>query len=395
MKVSLKTLRVSALAATLAVAVNVSACGYGEAPANTQESLSSTLTQLRDTNAQAWGVQIPGLAAAVVQRDAVEPIESVSGVANPPGDQSLVLADRFHVGSITKTFTAALIMLLDQEGLLQLDDPISTWIDYPDGNDVTVRMLLGHTSGLPDFSQMPELTHRETPTEAVALAATGEPLFPPGASWSYSNTNYILLGLISQEVTGETWEEQVRSRFFEPLALDSTYIWQGNLEEPTTTGSRMACGYEGEPRCTPQKGLDLVAVTDGEDWTLAWAAGAIVSTPADIARWMAALGSGVIVDAQHLTLMTTPSPQSIAALADLAAFGPTRWTGEGLGLMQYEIDGHGVGWGHEGSINGFVANVVYMADSGATFSVTSNFAMTDSFAALGDLVLATEVMSPE
>ena len=103
---------------------------------------------------------------------------------------------------------------------------------------------------------------------------------------------------------------------------------------------------------------------------------------------MAALGSGAVVDTEHLELMTKPSPQSIAALQDMAAFGSMRWTGEGLGLMQYEIDGHGVGWGHEGSINGFVANVVYMVDSGSTFSVTSNLAMTDSFAALGDLVVA-------
>ncbi len=383
-----RALRVIALAATLAIVMNVSACGNDQTRSATKESLVATLAQLRDTNAQAWGVQVPGLAAAVLEREATAPIAAVSGAADPPGNQSLVLADRFHIGSITKMFTAALIMLLDQEGLLQLDDPISTWIDYPDGADITVRMLLGHTSGLPDFSQMKELTQRETPRESVALAATGEPLFPPGTSWAYSNTNYTLLGLISQEVTGETWAEQVRTRFFEPLTLDSTYVWEGKPEGPTTTGSRMACGYQGEPLCTPQKGLELAAVTDGEDWTLAWSAGAIVSTPADVSRWMAALGSGAVVDAEHLELMTTPSPQSIAALQDMAAFGSMRWTGEGLGLMQYEIDGHGVGWGHEGSINGFVANVVYMVDSGSTFSVTSNFAMTDSFAALGDLVVA-------
>ncbi|MDE1046975.1 MAG: serine hydrolase [Candidatus Nanopelagicales bacterium] len=142
------------------------------------------------------------------------------------------------------------------------------------------------------------------------------------------------------------------------------------------------------PRCTPQEGLELAAVIGGGDWTLAWSAGEIVSTPADASRWMAVLGSGAVVDAEHLQLMTTPSPQSIAALQDMAAFGSMRWTGKGLGLMQYEIDGHSVRWGVEGPNNGFVANVVYMVDSGSTFSVTSNFAMTDSFAALGDLVVA-------
>lgn len=109
-----RTLRVLALAATLATVMNVSACGNDQARSSTKESLTATLTQLRDTNAQAWGVQIPGLASTVLEREAAVPIAAVSGAADPPGNQSLVPADRFHIGSITKMFTAALIMLLDQ-----------------------------------------------------------------------------------------------------------------------------------------------------------------------------------------------------------------------------------------------------------------------------------------
>ncbi len=350
-------------------------------------ALEVILDRLRRTNASAWGVTVPGMGAALLTDGQAEPTEATSGSADPPGDEPLRLVDRFHIGSLTKTFTAALIMLLDQEGRLGLDQPISVWLDYPEGDDVTIRMLLGHTSGLPDFSELPGLTRRETPREAIALAAAAPPLFAPGTRWAYSNTNYIILGVIAEQATGEPWENLIRTRFLEPLGLDSTYVWEGSPRPDTATGSRMACGYADEPRCAPQSGLDLLAVKDGPDWTLAWAAGAMVSTPRDVCRWISALVSGKVLDAEHRDLMITPTPESIAALRELPAFGPTRWVGDGLGLFKYDIEGAGSGWGHEGSIDGFVANAAYLPDARMSVAILSNFAMADSFSALGDLVL--------
>jgi D-alanyl-D-alanine carboxypeptidase len=119
---------------------------------------------------------------------------------------------------------------------------------------------------------------------------------------------------------------------------------------------------------------------------IAWSAGSLVSTPSDVTRWLRALVAGDVLDAGHRALMTTPTPQSVAALRSLPAFGRLRWTGAGLGLFRYEVTSRGVGWGHEGLIDGFTANAVHMVDDGATVAVTSNFQMTDSFAALGAVV---------
>ncbi len=353
-------------------------------------ALADTVAQIRSSQGEPWGITLPGLAAAAIADPgyADDVVGVVSGASDPPGDTELIPADRFHIGSVTKTFTAALIMQLDQSGELSLSDPISNWIRYPGGGRVTVEMLLGHTSGIPDFSELPGRKRTDTPEQSIALASRTEPLFPPGAQWSYSNTNYVMLGIIAEQVTGATWAEQVRSRFFEPLALSNTYVWEGEAQPPTVDGSRLDCGYPGEPECLQKPGFEIVPVTDGFDWTAAWSAGAIVSTPSDVARWINELVDGNVLDAEHRKLMTSATPQSVKALADGPSYGAVRWTGDSLGLLRYEIDGQGAGWGHEGSINGFVSNVVRMNDSGQTVAVTSNFLQTDGFAALGDLVIA-------
>ncbi|MEJ6511702.1 MAG: serine hydrolase domain-containing protein [Acidimicrobiales bacterium] len=351
------------------------------------DSLEGIVNELRATSAEPWGVTVPGMGAATLTIGDEQPDQAMSGSANPPGVNPLTPNERFHVGSITKTFTAALIMLLDQESLLQLNDPISKWFDYPNGDNITVRMLLGHTSGLADFTKSPDFTHRESPLELLDLAASMQPLFPPGSHWSYSNTNYTLLGLIAERVTDMTWAELIITRLLEPFGLSSTYIWDGVTLPNTAEGSRLACGELNEPICVPQSGLKLIAVTNGADWTVAWAAGAIVSTPGDICKWMMELVTGHVVDLEHRDLMITPTPQSIEALGDLPAFGPLRWVGDGLGLFQYEVDGAGTGWGHSGAINGFVANAAYMRDSLTSLALTSNFAMADSLEALGDLAI--------
>jgi CubicO group peptidase (beta-lactamase class C family)/streptogramin lyase len=355
---------------------------------NKQPELSAILEDIRRSNASAWNAEVPGLGVAVVSPTG-DVVSAVSGSSAPPATTPLEPSARFHVGSLTKTFTAALIMVLDQEGLLTLDDPISRWLEYPGGDDITVRMLLGHTSGIPDFTSSAALTRKESPREAIALAAEMAPLFTPDSSWSYSNTNYTMLGLISELASGESWADQIRVRFLQPLGLTSTYVWTGVAEGPTAAGSRLACGYADEPACAPMPGLAVLPVSDGADWILAWAAGSLVSTPEDMARWMAQLVGGEVLDRDHRDLLTTATPQSQVALAAMPAFGPTRWTGASLGLLRYEIQGQGVAWGHEGSINGFVANAAYLLDSDRAVAVTSNFAMTDSFAALGEVAIRT------
>lgn len=380
-----------AAAFSMMMLIALGACSTQSSPSDTVETaLSDTVAQIRSSQGEPWGITLPGLAAAAITERGQpgDVVGVVSGASDPPGDTALISADRFHVGSVTKTFTAALIMQLDQSGDLSLNDPISKWIRYPGGSDITVEMLLGHTSGLPDFSELPGRTPTDSPQRSIALAAKAKPLFPPGSQWSYSNTNYVMLGVIAEQVTGSTWAAQVRSRFFEPLRLTDTYVWEGESQPPTVAGSRLDCGYPGEPECVKQPGFKIVPVTNGFDWTAAWSAGAVVSTPSDIARWIDALIDGNVLDAEHRRLITTPTPQSIKSLSDGPSYGSVRWTGGSLGLLRYEITGQGTGWGHEGSINGFVSNVVRMNDSGQTVAVTSNFLETDAFDALGELVIA-------
>lgn len=346
--------------------------------------LRDAVEEIRATQDQSFGIVVPGLAAAaVIDGDESSVAAVASGAANPPGDTPLTTADRFHVGSITKTFTAALIMQLDQAGQLSLADPISNWITFPDGQNITLAMLLGHTSGIPSFEDLPGHTRDETPEQSIALAAEHPPLFPPGASWSYSNTNYVILGVIAGKVTGSTWDDEIRRRFFEPLQLNDSYVWTGTEKPPTVSGSRLDCAPEREPKCA------IVPVTDGFNWTAAWASGSVVSTPSDVARWMKALIAGDVLDAAHLALLRTATPQSVEVLSKMPPNGPLRWTGDGLGLLRYEIEGQGTGWGHEGGIEGFVANVVHMNDSNQIVAMASNFETVDAFEVIGRLVVAT------
>ncbi len=379
------------------------ACGSKpDSKSQVNAALAGSVKELRESLLEEWGVTVPGLAPAAVwgekNADAVSAV--ASGAADPPGSNPLDARDRFHVGSITKTFTAALIMQLDQEDALSLDDPVSRWIAYPNGDKITVAMLLGHTSGLADFTDKPAYTSNDSPERLITLAAELDPLFAPGTSWSYSNTNFILLGLIAEQATGSTWQAQVETRFLRPLNLTDTYVWSGSPRPPTVTGSRLACGATGEVPCSPPRsGLAVLPVTDGFDWTIAWAAGALVSTPADVARWTRALVQGDILDREHRALMlnaTHPSVDVLAAApATVTRHDNLRWTGYGLGLFRYEIAGLGVGWGHEGAINGFTANVVHLIGPDLTVAVASNFAMTDTFRALGELASAVASTAPK
>lgn len=373
------------------------ALGLVPAADGSDTALRSVLEGLRLKQGTAWGVVVPGFAAATEPAGGAISAASraVSGAVAPPGTQKLRLEDRFHVGSVTKTFTAALIMQLDQEGLLSIHDPISHWIDFPGGDGVTIAMLLGHTSGIPDFTGFP-YERDSTPEQSIALVAGRPFVFAPGTAWAYSNTNYTILGLIAEKATSTPWADLVASRFFGPLGLHDTYVWSGTAEGPTATGSRLACGGPSEPACVPPRpGFEIIAVDDGFDWKVAWSAGAIVSTPADLAKWMVALVAGDVLDAAHRDLMKTPSPQSLASdfgeqVAALArtSGGALQWTGDGLGLFEYTIEGLGTAWGHEGSINGFVTNAAYVDSLDHGIAVVSNFAESDSFSALGAVAVA-------
>lgn len=313
----------------------------------------------------------PALAAAVILPDG----SSWSGAAGKADVASATPArpdTSFAVGSVTKTFIAALMLELAHDGLLSLDDPIATWLPQLAGDArftagrVTVRQILDHTSGIADLvgdalvaAVLKDLTRRWTPDELLSFV--GDPTFAPGTDWAYSNTNYLLAGMVIERASGSTVASLLRRRILAPLGLGRTILQP--QEQPA---GPTAHGYsESSPGGTADKPVD---VWDGSGLTpnpsladALWTAGGIASTASDLARWAAALYGGQVLD-----------PASLAAMLD---FGPNAGLPHGgtygLGAMTWLGDG-GPTVGHAGGTPGFQSAMWYLAKRRATLVILTN-----------------------
>lgn len=260
----------------------------------------------------------------------------------------------FRAGSVTKSFVATVVLQLVGEGRVKLDAPVSRYLPglLPDRR-ITVRQLLQHTSGLYnytddlDLSDPEALRHRGAePAELVAMALKHPALFPPGTSWSYSNTNYIVAGMLAEKVTGHALGDLIAQRITRPLGLRDTYLpRRGDERLPDPH----AVGY------TP----DLVDFSDF-DATIAGAAGGLVSTPADLDRFYGALLDGRLLRPAELAEMRRTVP------ADLGV--PGARYGLGLGSIPLSC---GEFWGHEGGIIGFT-NLAGVGPGGRRVTVVLN-----------------------
>jgi D-alanyl-D-alanine carboxypeptidase len=272
----------------------------------------------------------------------------------------------FVVGSITKTFVTALILQLAEEGALDLDAPLARWLpDYPRARRITLRQLLSHTSGVFNYFEHPlydplvfgRPSHSWTPQE-ILDEFQREPYFRPGQGFHYSNTGFILLGLVAEQATGATLGEELSARFFEPLGLQQTYF-QGDGPQAgaadgylrTTNGHRRVSG-ESDYRPTTSAA------------TVAWAAGGIVSTAEDIATWTSALYGGEVL-----------ASDSLAMLTDYAASPYPRGT-YGLGTRTRQISGVRA-FGHTGSLRGYMAATWYLPSEDVTVTVLTNLGRID------------------
>jgi len=256
--------------------------------------------------------------------------------------------DRFRIASITKTFVATVVLQLVAEGKLRLDDPVGRWLPrvVPNGGAITIRELLDHTSGL--FNYFGDTTFVRAviarpgriwpPRRLVAIAASHPPLFPPGAGWSYSNTNYIVLGLVVEAVTGATVDQELQQRLFQPLGLTATSFPTGTRIE-----GAHADGYIG---FATLPGLRSLVDTAPVSPSLAWAAGAIVSTGDDVTGFYAALLGGRLLPPYLLAAMKTPA----------------RGAPYGLGLLRADTP-CGPAYGHEGDLLGY-RSFVYARPNG-------------------------------
>ena len=292
----------------------------------------------------------PG-AMAVVRGDDGKVRTYRAGTGNLATGAPIPLQSRVRIASNTKTFTATVILQLVAEGKVDLDARVERYLPGVirghgnDGRQITVRQLLQQTSGLPDYDSlvidaggsMREVAHTYFEPHQLLEAALAERRdFKPGTTWEYSNTNYVVLGLLAQRVTGRPIGELVTKRVINRIGLEDTY-WPG-VGEQRIRGAHPHGYLADEPG---GRWFDLTTM----DPSLGWSAGQLVATPRDLGRFMAKLMDGTLLPPAQLAEMR----KTVAAPHFDAKPG---WR-YGLGLAKHELSCGGVAWGHGGDIQGF------------------------------------------
>lgn len=318
----------------------------------------------------------PGVSAAVVFPDgSLWAGQSGSAVLSP---QAPVTPDTlFSIGSISKTFVAALAGRLAARGTISLDDPLAKYVPtFHDAASITLRQLLNHTSGVQDIFEIKAFsdailanrTRAWTTEEVLAKVGSARYAFAPGKGYHYSNTDYVLLGAVIEQATGESIAALVRSEFLEPLGLTHTFL-QTEEEVP---GAK-AHGYF-KPASSPVDQSAGTMLPFTAEATVVGPAGAYVSTASDLARWGDALYNGDVLDQATLAAMTDISQTQ----GFKAPFTP-RWI-YGLGLEETTIAGQ-TAWGHRGHLDGFWSAMWYLPASHVTVVVIANAEWADPVAA--------------
>lgn len=296
---------------------------------------------------------VPGATVLVLQHD-----RQVYARAYGQRDMEQRLAVRtdtpFEIGSITKQFTAAAIVQLQEAGKLKLDDPLARYLpDAPHAHEVTLRQLLSHTSGLHDYFDGPEQEVDALVTQPIAFdrliaRIAGRPLdFAPGSRWSYSNTGYLLLGRVIEVVSGEPYGDYVRRHLLAPLDMRHTFTLAD-----TARLDGMAVGYRHE------NGVLRRSPYFHPDWS--GAAGFLVSTLDDLARWDRGLVEGRVVSKAGYIEMMTPARTTEGNSADY-----------GLGLFVNSVFGQSR-IGHTGGSQGFTTADEYFPGLGLRVIVFTN-----------------------
>jgi D-alanyl-D-alanine carboxypeptidase len=326
------------------------------AEASVDPALAATLDQILDQTAAG---AIPGAALAVVVPGQGTWM-GARGLADRDGGVALAPDALFGVASISKLFVATVAMQLVQEGWLSLDQTVEQWLPglVPHGDRIAVRHLLSHTSGLRDYLSEPfmEIVLADrgriwAPRELIAAAVARGAVFSPGAPgrWSYSNTNYVLLGLIIEQVTHNSLTRELHQRIIDPLGLRRTFV---TPDDPLPTG--LMHGYEGRRD-----------ETMGGNMSFAWGAGNIVSDLEDLGRFAQALFGGALLRPEALATMQT----------FVATKGwDSRELTYGLGVMQNVLHAGQPTpvLGHTGALVGYRTALWYAPGSGVTVVVALN-----------------------
>ncbi len=337
---------VIALVTVAAIAAGICSCATSSG-GETRNDVSDAIDEVLSDN------EIPG-AVAKASLGSEGPWVFARGEADIETNEPIKAQDKFRVASITKTFTAEMVLILADRGKLELDNPVDEYVSgVPNGDRITVRMLLNHTSGIEDEDPT-GILQKETnenplrkwePRELFEAYTGGKPQGEPGAGYEYSNAGYVLLGIMIEEITGKPVQEFLEESITGPLQLEDTYFPEGpDIREP------YAHGYDGTK--------DVTRVDPSWDFT----AGGMVSTAVDLYRWAKAFAEGELL-----------SPEMLAQQKDWVEIPGGR--GEiktGLGMENL------FGWlGKNGDNTGWQADMYYKPEKKATFVVLMNKESTD------------------
>ena len=271
------------------------------------------------------------------------------GKGNLETGQAPPMDGEVRVGSNTKTFVAVVVMQMVQEGKVGLDEPIETYLpglirgEGIDGSTITVRQLLQHTSGLPDFDETLFGTtdvfqyryHYVTPRDVLDSALSKPAQFEPGTQWKYTNTNYIVLGMLIERVSQRPVGEQIDQRIIKKLGLSHTYL-PGNGEKKLHGPHPQSYHLNGEGKLEDMTDLDT---------SLAWAAGGMVSTPSELNTFFQAVLDGRLLTQSSIDEMRNGAVDASSHLGPGTVYG--------LGLIGTSLTCGGTAWGHHGGIAGY------------------------------------------
>ena len=328
----------------LALAVLSASTLFAQLPAGVEKKLDERIAAaLKQAGA-------PSVSVAVVDGGKLAYAKAF-GSADLAAGRAATTGTRYAVGSISKQFTAAALLMLEEQGKLSIDDHVSQYFpNLTRANEITIRELLSHTSGYEDYAPqdyiIPEWTQPTTPLTVVEHWA-GKPLdFDPGTKWQYSNTNFVLAALIFEKVSGQRLVDFLREKIFTPLDMQSASDWPPGQPSDATAYTRYAAG---PPRPT---------LREGAGWY--YGAGELAMTPTDLAKWdIAFLGRKIL------------SPRSWEEFTREVKLANGDSTHYALGLELGEIGGMPV-FEHGGEVSGFLSsNEVFPTRQGAVI-VLSN-----------------------
>lgn len=377
---------IAILASMLCIVVAGPAMAQGTAGAefmSLKQSVQADLDRLRGE------IGFPGATAAFMLPDG-RVAEFATGLADQAREIPMNTDGRIMSGSIGKTFVAALALALVNEGKLDLDDRISKWLGdeswfarLGNGEAITLRMLLNHTSGIPDYVYSPRFAKASAalfsdpdrhpkPLDLIRYSLDEAALFEPGTQYTYSDTDYLLAGLVLEKASGEDYYQAIIKRFLYPHELTRTAPSPGRYHPGLVQGHTAPDNLFNLP-----DGLSLNAGLWNVDPGFEWTGGGLVTNVRDLVRWASLLYSGQAMEGDYLSQLLAPPPAGVAYVDYLLA--PPRTDAEKInGRGHYGLavsvtsDGGTLSYGHCGWFPGYLSTFAYYPASGVAVAFQMN-----------------------